>query len=48
MLTVAAIGNNCIVASNFKIANTEFPDNVLIAGVSSIIQRDSSWNRDIN
>lgn len=48
ILKGSTIGNNCIVASNSKTANTEFPDNVLIAGVSSVIRRDISWSRDIN
>jgi acetyltransferase-like isoleucine patch superfamily enzyme len=48
ILKGSTIGNNCIVASNSKTTNTEFPDNVLIAGVSSVIRRDISWSRDIN
>jgi acetyltransferase-like isoleucine patch superfamily enzyme len=42
------IGNNCIVASNSKIINKVFPDNVLIGGLSSkILKEGIEWSRDI-
>jgi acetyltransferase-like isoleucine patch superfamily enzyme len=42
------IGNNCIVASNSKIMNKIFPDNVLIGGIPpKILKANISWNRDI-
>lgn len=42
------IGNNCIIASNSKVINKIFPDNVLIAGLPSrIIKEGIEWSRDI-
>jgi len=43
------IGNNCIVASNSKITNKIFPDNVLIGGIPpKILKFNIKWARDIS
>lgn len=43
------IGNNCIIASNSKLVNVVFPDNVLIGGIPpKILKTHAGWNRDIN
>lgn len=48
ILKGSVIGNNCIVASNSKIINKVFPDNVLIGGIQpKIIKTDVNWSRDI-
>jgi hypothetical protein len=48
ILKGSTIGNNCIVASNSKIMNKIFPDNVLIGGIPpKILKANISWNRDI-
>ena len=42
------IGNNCIIASNSKIINKVFPDNVLIGGIPpQILKTNTEWKRDI-
>jgi len=42
------IGKNSIVASNSKIINKTFPDNVLIGGLPAIILKTNiNWKRDI-
>ena len=49
ILKGSKIGNNCIVASNSKIANTSFPDDVLIGGApSKILKSNINWRRDIS
>lgn len=48
ILKGSIIGNNCIVASNSKITNNQFPDNVLIGGIPpKILKLNIEWNRDI-
>ena len=43
------IGDNCIVASNSKIVNKNFPNNVLIGGIPpKILKQNIDWSRDIN
>ena len=42
------IGNNSIVASNSKIVNKKFTDNVMIGGIpQKILKTNINWNRDI-
>ena len=42
------IGNNCIVASNSKIINSTFSDDILIGGIPpKILKTDVKWSRDI-
>jgi len=42
------IGDNCIVASNSKLQNKVFPDNVLIGGIPpKILKTNIVWSRDI-
>jgi acetyltransferase-like isoleucine patch superfamily enzyme len=48
ILKGAIIGNNCIVASNSKISNCSFPENVLIGGIPpKILKKNVQWCRDI-
>lgn len=48
ILKGSSIGNNCIVASNSKLINIFFPDNVLIGGIPpKILKTNISWTRDI-
>lgn len=48
ILKGATIGNNCIIASNSKVINKNFPDNVLIGGIPpKILKTGISWKRDI-
>lgn len=48
ILKGSIIGNNCIVASNSKIINKGFPDNVLIGGIPpKILKMNIEWKRDI-
>lgn len=48
ILKGSIIGNNSIVASNSKIINKTFPENVLIAGLSpKIIKSNIEWSRDL-
>lgn len=48
ILKGTTIGKNCIVASNSKITNKVFPDNVLIGGIPpKILKTNIEWNRDL-
>lgn len=48
ILKGSIIGKNCIVASNSKIVNKVFPDNVLIGGIPpKILKTNIVWSRDI-
>ena len=48
ILKGSIIGNNCIIASNTKIANKTFPDNVLIGGIPpKVIKSEIFWSWDI-
>ena len=48
ILKGTTIGKNCIVASNSKLINKTFPDNVLIGGIPPrILKTEIIWNRDI-
>jgi acetyltransferase-like isoleucine patch superfamily enzyme len=48
ILKGSKIGNNSIIASNSKIVNKSFPDDVLIGGLTpKIFKRDLKWCRDI-
>lgn len=48
ILKGSKIGNNCIVASNSKIVNKVFPDNVLIGGIpATILKTNITWTRDL-
>ena len=43
------IGNNCIVASNSKTIDSDFPDNALIGGIpAKLLTQNIDWNRDID
>lgn len=48
ILKGAQIGNNVIVASNSKILNKVFPDDVLVGGIPpKILKSNIQWSRDI-
>jgi acetyltransferase-like isoleucine patch superfamily enzyme len=49
ILKGSVIGNNCIVASNSKTINQNFPDDALIGGVpAKVLKTGVEWKRDIS
>ena len=48
VLKGSVIGNNCIIASQSKVANKVYPPNSLLAGTPArVVKSDISWKRDV-